>query len=268
MGTETAREFHRDAGPKLLIIPAIDLLAGRVVRLSRGAEASAVVYSDRPDAVAAEFEAAGAGWIHVVDLDAAFGRSGVNAAAVERILRSVRVPVQLGGGVRNAETIRHWLGGGVGRVILGSAAVENPGLVADAVAEHGASRIVAGIDVRDGRVATRGWTAENPGDYLDLARDMQSMGVRRVIVTEISTDGMLSGPELGPVSRIAAETGLSVIVSGGVGTLSDIEGILDRGGPEGRRVEGIIVGRAIYEKRISLKEAILRFQTNTGDSTE
>jgi phosphoribosylformimino-5-aminoimidazole carboxamide ribotide isomerase len=221
----------------MLIIPAIDLLGGKTVRLSKGVEASAVVYSDRPAAMAAEFEAAGAKWIHVVDLDAAFGRPDVNAVAIERILRSVRIPV------------------------------EDPGLISNAVEEHGCERIVVGIDVRNGRVAIRGWTEDGAADYLDLARDMQLLGILRVIVTEISTDGMLSGPKLEPMSRIARETGLSVIVSGGVGTLSDLEEVDRCGGAEKRRIEGVIVGKALYEKRFSLKKALHRFQKGNGDST-
>lgn len=250
----------------MLIIPAIDLLGGRVVRLSKGVESSAVVYSDRPEAVAAEFEAAGAGWLHVVDLDAAFGRPEVNADAIDRVLRSVRIPVELGGGVRDAEKILDRLDRGVSRVILGSAAAENPGLVARALAEHGCDRIAVGIDIRDGRVASRGWTEEGAADYLSLARDMQSLGVRRVIVTEISADGMLTGPKLEPMIRIAAETGMSVIVSGGVGAMSDLDEVDRRGGAAGVNLEAVIVGKALYEKKISLKEAVHRFRNGKGDS--
>jgi phosphoribosylformimino-5-aminoimidazole carboxamide ribotide isomerase len=267
MGAETAREFHRNPGLKVLILPAIDLLGGKAVRLSRGVEASAVVYSDRPDAVAAEFEAAGARWIHVVDLDAAFGRPHVNTSAVERILRSVRIPIELGGGVRDEERIRFWLGRGVGRVILGSAAVEDPVLVRNAAGEHGNECVVVGIDIRDGRAAVRGWMEDSARDYLDLARDMQSYGIRRVIVTDISTDGMLGGPRLESMQLIARETGLSVIVSGGVGTIRDLEEIAGNRGPDGRCIEGVIVGRALYEKRFSLREAIRRFQEKTEDRT-
>jgi phosphoribosylformimino-5-aminoimidazole carboxamide ribotide isomerase len=250
----------------VLIIPAIDLLGGRVVRLTRGAEDSAVSYSDRPEDVAAEFEAAGAEWLHVVDLDAAFGRPEVNARAVGRILRSVRIPVELGGGVRDAEKIRGRLAEGVSRVILGTAAAESPGLVARAVTEHGCDRIAVGIDVRDGRIASRGWTEERAADYLGLARDMQSLGVRRVVVTEISADGMLTGPKLESMIRIAAGTGLSVIVSGGVGAMSDLEEVDRLGRAAGVGFEGVIVGKALYEKRISLKEAVRRFRNRKGDS--
>jgi phosphoribosylformimino-5-aminoimidazole carboxamide ribotide isomerase len=249
----------------MLIIPAVDLLGGRAVRLSKGVESSAVVYSDRPEAVAAEFEAAGAKWLHVVDLDAAFGRPEVNAAALGRILRSVRIPVELGGGVRDAEKIRSRLDQGVSRVILGSAGVEDPGLVARAITEYGCDRIAVGIDVRDGKAAIHGWTEESAADYLDLAREMQSLGVRRVIVTEISADGMLTGPKLEPMIRIAAETGLSVIVSGGIGAMSDLEEVDRRGRSAGGNIEAVIVGKALYEKRISLNEAVLRFQNGKGD---
>jgi len=267
MGTETAREFRPDSGPKVLILPAIDLLDGKAVRLSKGVEASAVVYSDRPEDVAAEFEAAGARWIHVVDLDAAFGRPHVNAATVERILRSLSIPIELGGGVRDEEKIRFWLEKGVGRVILGSAAVENPLLVRNATEKYGNESVVVGIDIRDGRAAVRGWTEDSARDYIGLARDMQKLGVRRVIVTDISADGMLGGPRLESMLRIARETGLSVIVSGGVGSINDLEEIGTRRKSAGRGIEGVIVGKALYEKRFSLKEAILRFQDETGDPT-
>lgn len=238
------------------IIPAIDLLGGRVVRLTQGREESAVVYSDRPEEVAAAMESAGAEWIHVVDLDGAFGRPGVNAAAVERIASSVRAFVELGGGIRDAKRIRFWLERGVGRVVLGSAAVRDPGLVTEAVASHGPDAVVAGIDVRDGRVSVAGWTEDGGRDALDFARSMESAGVRLAVVTEISADGMLTGTDARSAARIAGGTGLSVIVSGGVGRMEDIETV-DRLRLPG--IRGIIVGKAYYEGRIDLAEAIRRF---------
>jgi phosphoribosylformimino-5-aminoimidazole carboxamide ribotide isomerase len=238
------------------IIPAIDLLGGRVVRLTQGREESAVVYSDRPEETASAFESAGADWIHVVDLDGAFGRPGVNAAAVERITGSVRAAVELGGGIRDAERIRFWLERGVGRVVLGSAAVRNPGLVAEAVASHGPEAVVAGIDVRNGRVSVAGWTEDGGRDALDFAREMESAGVRLAVVTEISADGMLAGTDARSASRIAESTGLSVIVSGGVGRMEDIDAIARLGIPG---ITGVIVGKAYYEGRIDLAGAIRRF---------
>jgi phosphoribosylformimino-5-aminoimidazole carboxamide ribotide isomerase len=235
------------------IIPAIDLLGGRVVRLSQGREESAVVYSDRPESVAADLESAGAEWIHVVDLDGAFGRPGVNAAAVERIAGAVRASVELGGGIRDRERVRFWLDRGVGRVVLGSAAVRDPGLVRDAVAAHGPASVVAGIDARDGRVSVAGWTEDGGRDAIELAAAMESAGVRTVIVTEIAADGMLAGTRAGTAVRIAEGTGLSVIVSGGVGRLEDIAEIARLGLPG---IGGVIVGRAYYEGRIDLAEAI------------
>ena len=164
------------------------------------------------------------------------------------------------------EKIRLWLEKGAGRVILGTAAAESPDLVAGAIAEFGGGRIVVGIDVRDGRAAVRGWTEDGGVEVLALARDMQSLGVRRAIVTEISTDGMLSGPKLDPMLRIAAETGLSVIVSGGVGAMSDLEEVDRCRTASGGKIEGVIVGKALYEKRISLKKALRLFQNSGGDS--
>jgi phosphoribosylformimino-5-aminoimidazole carboxamide ribotide isomerase len=240
----------------LRIIPAIDLLGGRVVRLTQGREDSAVVYSDRPESVAAALESAGAEWIHVVDLDGAFGRPDVNAAAVDRITGAVRSAVELGGGIRDSGRIRFWLERGVRRVVLGSAAVRNPDLIRKAVDAHGPEAVVAGIDVRDGRVSVAGWTEDGGRDPLDLAREMESAGVRLVIVTEISADGMLGGTGADSAVRIAEGTGLSVIVSGGVGRMEDIGEIERRRIP---RIGGVIVGKAYYEGRIDLAQAIRRF---------
>jgi phosphoribosylformimino-5-aminoimidazole carboxamide ribotide isomerase len=243
----------------VLIIPAIDLLNGKVVRLTRGEESSSTVYGGDPSAVAQAYEEAGAKWIHVVDLDGAFGRPGVNAGAVERILESVRVPVELGGGIRDAEKIRFWLERGVGRVILGSAAVEDPDLVRQSVERHGAEAVAVGIDVRNAMAAVHGWQENSSRDYLDLARKMQDYGILRVIVTEINADGMLTGPRLDPMIRISEETRLRVVVSGGVGGLEDLEKIQKL---KKDRIEGVIVGKALYEKRIILRDAVERFQTD------
>jgi phosphoribosylformimino-5-aminoimidazole carboxamide ribotide isomerase len=248
----------------MLIIPAIDLLGGKVVRLRQGEESSSTVYADDPAAVAKDHESAGVKWIHVVDLDAAFGRPDVNANAVKRILGHVRVPVELGGGIRDAERIQLWLEKGISRVILGSAAVRNPDLVREAVDRHGAEAVVVGIDVRNGKVALHGWKEDSSQNYLDLAREMQYLGIRRVIVTEITADGMLTGPRLDPMIQIAKETDLFVIVSGGVGKIEDLEKIYQL---KTERIEGVVVGRAIFEKRIILKDAIERFQTDNFGRT-
>jgi phosphoribosylformimino-5-aminoimidazole carboxamide ribotide isomerase len=212
---------------RMLIIPAIDLLGGRVVRLVQGDEKRSVVYSDDPSAVASAFEKAGAVWIHVVDLDGAFGRPGVNDAAVRGVLDSVSAKIELGGGIRSMDAVGRILARGAARVILGSAAAQNPELVVQSVERFGGDKIVAGIDVKDGMAVVHGWR------------------------------GMLAGPRLEAAFGIARETGLGVIVSGGVSGMRDLEEIQEGAVPG---VEGVIVGKAYYEKKIDLKEAMDRFQ--------
>ena len=241
----------------MLVIPAIDLLGEKAVRLVQGDERRAVVYSDRPADLAGSFARAGAVWIHVVNLDAAFGRPGVNDGAVEAILRDSPVRVQLGGGIRSIERIAYWLGKGVARVVLGSAAVRNPALVRDAVRLFGAEAVVAGIDMRGGRAAVHGWREITETTAREVARSIRMLGVRRAVVTDIVRDGMLSGPDLrGPV-EIAETAELNVIVSGGVSSFADLEKIRDAGCPG---IEGAVVGKAVYEKKLDLREAIARLQ--------
>jgi len=237
----------------MLIIPAIDLLDGKVVRLEQGDVRKTVVYSDRPARVARRFEKAGVKWIHAVDLDGAFGRFGVNNVVLEELVRSVSIPIELGGGIRTPDRIQHWLDSGIGRIVLGSAAVKDPALVAESVRRFGSEKIVVGIDLRDGRAAIHGWREETPIHYLDLARSMESAGVRRVIVTDIASDGMLAGPRLDAVVDIAESTHLSVIVSGGI---SGIEDIRKLDGKDIPGIEGVIVGKAVYEKKLDLQEAV------------
>jgi len=241
----------------MLIIPAIDLLGGKVVRLSQGAEETAVVYDNDPLHVALEFEKAGAKWIHVVNLDGAFGRPGMNDMAIAQFIQYLSIPIQLGGGIRTLDRIEFWLERGVRRVILGSLAVKEPDLVAKAVRKHGSESIIAGIDIRDGRVSVSGWKESTAIHYMDLARQMETLGIRRVIITDITTDGMLSGPRLNSMSDIARKTHLNVIASGGVGQLKDLKWISKQ---ERYSIEGVIIGKALYEKRFTLKKAILRYQ--------
>jgi len=244
----------------ILIIPAIDLLGNRVVRLTQGDERRAVVYANDPERTAKAFEAVGATWIHVVDLDGAFGRRGVNETSVERIVRAVNVRVQLGGGVRSLDRIGHWLDRGAARVVLGSAAVEDPDLVAQAIDRYGSDKIVVGIDVKDGRAAVHGWRVPSQIRPLDLAKRMESAGVRRAVVTDISSDGMLAGPRMEASWQIAGETSLRVIVSGGVSSFKDLTSIQTQSPPN---VEGAILGKVLYERKIDLAEAVRRFQEKT-----
>jgi len=239
------------------IIPAIDLLGNRVVRLSQGIEDTATVYSDNPIEIAKGFHEAGAWWIHIVDLDGAFGRNGVNDDLIEQITAAVPVQVELGGGIRTVDRIGYWLNRGITRVVIGSAAVKDPNMVEKAVRKYGNIGIVVGIDIKDNEAAIHGWTEGSGVDYLDLAKKMKTAGLARFIVTDITTDGMLTGPKLKPMVDIAENTGLAVIASGGISELNDLEVIAEYAG---HGIEGIIIGRAIYENRLDLKEAIDRYQ--------
>ena len=233
------------------LLPAIDIRNGRVVRLSQGERARQTVYGEDPAAVAEHFVEQGARWIHVVDLDRAFG-SGDNLAVVRRIAQRVgsRARIQLGGGLRTVEVIRTALDLGVARAVIGTAAAVDPTFVPSAVASVGAARLAVGIDARDGRVALRGWTETSPIRADDLARRVAGDGIETVIYTDIARDGMLTGPDLaGAVALQSA--GAGVIVSGGVASAADIRAACQAG------LSGAIVGKALYEGRLNVSEALL-----------
>lgn len=241
----------------MIVLPAIDLLHSQVVRLSQGKEDSAKVYSDNPLSFAKKFQNAGAQWIHVVDLDGAFGRMHENDEVIKTLANNLNVKFELGGGIRDLDRIAHWLNLGVGRVILGSVAVNNPSIVMQAVKSFGADKIVVGIDARDGRVAVHGWQDVTDVSALDLAKRMKDLGCIRFIVTDIATDGMLTGPKLDVMLPIARETQVPVIVSGGVHTLDDLEQIKQH---EYEGLEGVITGKAIYENKLDIKDALKKYQ--------
>jgi phosphoribosylformimino-5-aminoimidazole carboxamide ribotide isomerase len=236
------------------LYPAIDLRAGRAVRLYQGDYSQETVYGTDPVAVARSFAAAGARWIHVVDLDAA--RSGVaeNRGVVASIAGAVHpsVAVQSGGGVRSAEAADALMSAGVARIVLGTAALESPGLVAEL-----ASRmpVAVGLDVRGREVAIHGWTAGSGADVLDVVRRFEDVGVDAVVVTQIALDGTLAGPDVEGLSAVLDATSLAVIASGGVGSLADLETLasLSAGG---RTLAGVIVGKALYEGRFTVAEAL------------
>jgi phosphoribosylformimino-5-aminoimidazole carboxamide ribotide isomerase len=232
------------------LFPAIDIRHGRVVRLSQGEATRQTVYGDDPVAVAERFAEQGAAWIHVVDLDRAFG-DGENLAMVRRIVARVgsRVRVQLGGGLRTVERVREGLEQGVSRVVVGTAAAIDPAVVPAVLAAEGADRIAVGIDARDGHVAIRGWTETAGLTAEALARRVAADGVRTVIYTDVARDGMLAGPDLDGARRLQA-AGLGVIASGGVAGLADIRAVREAG------LAGVIVGRALYEGRFGLTEAL------------
>ena len=236
------------------LYPAIDLRGGRAVRLYQGDYSQETVYGTDPVAVARSFASAGARWIHVVDLDAA--RSGVaeNRGVVASIAGAVHpsVAVQSGGGVRSAEAADALMSAGVARVVLGTAALESPALVAEL-----ASRIpvAVGLDVRGREVAIRGWTAGSGADVLDVVRRFEDVGVEAVIVTQIARDGTLEGPDVDGLSAVLEATSLAVIASGGVGSLADLETLASLSAA-GRVLSGAIVGKALYEHRFTVEEAL------------
>lgn len=236
----------------MILYPAIDLKDGACVRLQRGAMERATVYSDDPAAQAVAWQDAGCAWLHVVDLNGAFAGQSVNAPAVAAILTAARVPVQLGGGLRDMAAIERWLHAGVTRVILGSAAVKTPELVHQACRAF-PGRIAVGIDARAGFVATEGWA--NTSDILatELALRFEDAGVAAVIYTDIGRDGMLTGLNLEQTFDLAARLQTPVIASGGVGTLADLQ-LLRAQAPAG--VKGVIVGRALYDGRVGVAEAL------------
>ncbi len=240
----------------LTLYPAIDLKDGACVRLRRGEMADATVYSDDPGAQARAWEDAGCRWLHVVDLNGAFAGRPVNAAAVRAILANVRIPVQLGGGIRDLAGIDAWLQAGVRRVILGSAAAKNPPLVKQACRAH-PGRIAVGIDARDGFVATEGWAETSTMRALDLALRFEDAGAAAIIYTDISRDGMLSGLNLEQTIDLASQISTPVIASGGVGSLEDLAALKRAAQVDGPGViDGVIVGRALYDGRVDAREAL------------
>ena len=246
--------MSRASPQPLTLYPAIDLKDGACVRLRRGEMADATVYSDDPGAQARAWGEAGFTWLHVVDLNGAFaGRSG-NEAAVRAILANARVPVQLGGGLRDMAGIARWLEAGVSRVILGSAAVKDPGLVRQACRSF-PGRIVIGIDARSGKVATEGWAETSDLDAVELARRVEQEGPAAIVFTEIERDGMLGGLDINQTVQLANAVRLPVIASGGVGGIEHLRA-LAIAAADCPGIEGVIVGRALYDGRIDPAEAL------------
>jgi phosphoribosylformimino-5-aminoimidazole carboxamide ribotide isomerase len=236
------------------LYPAIDVRAGRAVRLRQGDFAAETVYDDDPVAVARAFSAAGAEWLHVVDLDAARTGEPANLAKVEAIAAAVPSRVQAGGGVRSAAAAAALLASGAARVVVGTAAVEQPALVEELCARHPGA-IAVGLDARGRSVAVRGWEGDAGADLLELAVRFDSVGVAALVVTEIGRDGTMEGPSLDQLRAVLEQTSVPVIASGGVGSLSDLEALVDlRAGD--RRLAGAIAGRAIYEGRFTVAEAL------------
>ena len=236
----------------MILYPAIDLKDGRCVRLKRGEMAQATVFNDDPAAQARAFEAQGFTWLHIVDLNGAFAGKPVNGPAVEAILGSVSIPVQLGGGIRDLATVEMWLGKGVRRVILGTAAVKNPPLVREAC-QRFPGRIVVGIDARGGKVAVEGWAERSELDAIELARRFEDAGVAAIVHTDIDRDGVLQGINLSATAVLARATSIPVIASGGLAGIDDVEALLR---PEYAILQGVIAGRALYDGRLDARAAL------------
>jgi phosphoribosylformimino-5-aminoimidazole carboxamide ribotide isomerase len=241
----------------VILFPAIDLKEGIAVRLEQGDMARATIFHRDPAAQAHAFEQQGFQHLHIVDLDGAFAGKPMNAAAVDRILGTVSVPVQLGGGIRDTATVESWLDKGISRVIIGTAAVRDPPFVKQAARDF-PGRIVVGLDARDGRVAVEGWAETSQLSALDIARRFEDVGVSAIIYTDIARDGMLQGLNLDATIALADEVSIPVIASGGVASIEDIKALV---APRARKLAGAIVGRALYDGRVDAAEALNLIRT-------
>lgn len=236
----------------MIIFPAIDIRDGKCVRLVKGDFNQETVFSDKPEEMAEKWQAEGAEFLHLVDLDGALAGKSQNLATVKKIIAAVNIPVELGGGIRTMDNIDEVLALGVKRVILGSVAVKNPNLVKKACAKYG-ERIVVGIDAKDGVVAVDGWGVSGNVDVITLAKEMAQAGVKTIIYTDISRDGTLAGVNVEATAKLARESGIKIVASGGVKSTADIKTLLPY---EKDGIEGVIVGKSIYLKTLDLAEAI------------
>ena len=234
----------------MIILPAIDIRGGHCVRLYKGDFATAEKVAEDPIATAQSFAEAGAAWLHTVDLDGAVEGRPVNKAVFEQIVRRTPLKVEVGGGIRNMDTIAAYLDAGVSRVILGSAALNDPALVAEAIELYGSDAIAVGIDARDGMVQAQGWLAASTVHYIDLARAMTEIGVETIIFTDISRDGTLAGPNLEQLTALQAAVGGQIVASGGIRDLEDIKALRAAG------LYGAICGKSLYKGTLDLVQAI------------
>lgn len=250
----------------MLLFPAIDLKEGKAVRLLQGRMEDSTVYSDNPVDLAKDFESQGAKYLHIVDLNGAFTGKPVNDEMIRRIVGNVSMKIQVGGGIRTMERITELIELGVERVILGTIAVKNPELVAEAARRYG-KRVIVGIDAKEGLVAVQGWAETTEMKAIDLGKAMKVLGVQSVVFTDIARDGMLQGPNIESTVQMARETGLSVIASGGITTLADLRN-LQVEALKGVAIEGAITGKALYSGAFTLKEALeaARFNPLDGEN--
>ena len=232
----------------MILYPAVDMLEGQAVRLRQGKRDDKTVYGD-PFELALKWKSKGADWLHLVDLDAAFDGKCTAQETIRRIAEAFNGQVELGGGIRTLEDLDERMSLGVGRCVLGTAAVENPALVAEACRKY-PGHIAVGIDAKDGKVASHGWLRETNTEAIQLALSMKEIGVTTVIYTDISRDGMLSGPNIPAIRSMIRETGMDIIASGGISSLNDVHELMDAG------AAGVIMGKSLYEKTIRLEDAV------------
>ncbi|MFY9656627.1 MAG: 1-(5-phosphoribosyl)-5-[(5-phosphoribosylamino)methylideneamino]imidazole-4-carboxamide isomerase [Methylocystis sp.] len=244
----------------MILYPAIDLKEGRCVRLAQGDMSRATVFNNDPGEQARVFEAKGFEYLHIVDLDGAFAGQARNSEAVEIILSSIRIPAQLGGGIRDMNAVAYWLDRGVTRVILGTAAVKNPGFVREA-ARHYPGRVAVGIDAREGMVAVEGWAKTTTMSALDLGKSFEDAGVAAIIYTDIARDGLLQGLNLEATLALAEKVAIPVIASGGLASLEDVERLL---APDCAKIAGAVAGRALYDGRLDAETALEMIRASRG----
>ncbi|MGB9412090.1 MAG: 1-(5-phosphoribosyl)-5-[(5-phosphoribosylamino)methylideneamino]imidazole-4-carboxamide isomerase [Pseudolabrys sp.] len=236
----------------VILFPAIDLKEGLAVRLEQGDMARATIFHRDPAAQARAFEEQGFEYLHIVDLDGAFAGKPMNAAAVDRILETVGIPVQLGGGVRDTATVENWLEKGIDRIIIGTAAVRDPPFVKQAARDY-PGRIAVGLDARDGKVAVEGWAETSELSVLDIARRFEDVGVSAIVYTDIARDGMLQGLNLDATVALAEAIRIPIIASGGLASIEDIKDLIS---PRAGKLAGAIAGRALYDGRLDAAEAL------------
>ena len=236
------------------LYPAIDMKNGQCVRLRQGAFKDITIYSDAPEKVAAHWQEKGASFLHLVDLDGALAGYSVNEEVIRSIADTVSIPIEIGGGIRSKEAVERMLDLGVRRVIIGTKAAEHPEFLRDMVRTFGEEAIVAGVDAKDGMVAVEGWEKVSSLTASDLCLTMKEYGVRHIVYTDISRDGMLSGPNVEATRKLTEETGLDIIASGGVSCMEDLKCLHEAG------IRGAIIGKALYENRIDLAEAVRLYE--------